>query len=134
MDVFGHITDKCTPSRPLGGVKLSRAWLVVRWVTTCEAQVLKAIIWFLNSSTSFHGLSGYFFLVIINNEIGSIACCVCSRFIDVVVVIACMEALVLLFPNCAQLKHIRCSGWRCLLCMELYECEYGPSNCILLSL
>ena len=43
MDVFGHITDKCTPSRPLGEVKLSRAWLVVRWVTTCEAQVLKAV-------------------------------------------------------------------------------------------
>ena len=41
-DVFGHINDKSTPSRPLGEVKLVRARLVVRWVTTCEARVLKA--------------------------------------------------------------------------------------------
>lgn len=40
--VFGHITDKRTPSRPLGEVKLRRARLVVRWVTTREARVLKA--------------------------------------------------------------------------------------------
>ena len=41
-DVFGHITDKRTPSRPLGEVKLRRAGPVVRWVTTREAPVLKA--------------------------------------------------------------------------------------------
>ena len=41
-NVFGHINDKSTPSRPLGEVKLVRARLVVRWVTTCEARVLKA--------------------------------------------------------------------------------------------
>ncbi len=41
--VFGHITDKRTPSRPLGEVKLGRARSVVRWVTTCEALVLKAL-------------------------------------------------------------------------------------------
>ena len=42
-NVFVHITDKRTPSRPLGEVKLRRAKLVVvRWVTTCEASVMKA--------------------------------------------------------------------------------------------
>ena len=41
-NVFGHITDKRTPSRPLGEVKLRRAGPVVRWVTTREAPVLKA--------------------------------------------------------------------------------------------
>ena len=45
-DVFGHITDKRTPSRPLGEVKLRRAGPVVRWVTTREAPVLKAPIFF----------------------------------------------------------------------------------------
>ena len=44
IDVFGHITDKRTPSRPLGEVKLRRAGPVVRWVTTREAPVLKALI------------------------------------------------------------------------------------------
>ena len=42
INVFVHITDKRTPSRPLGEVKLRRARLVVRWVTTCEARVLFA--------------------------------------------------------------------------------------------
>ena len=45
-NVFGHITDKRTPSRPLGEVKLRRAGPVVRWVTTREAPVLKAPIFF----------------------------------------------------------------------------------------
>ena len=47
IDVFGHITDKRTPSRPLGEVKLRRAGPVVRWVTTREAPVLKALIFCL---------------------------------------------------------------------------------------
>ena len=45
-NVFVHITDKRTPSRPLGEVKLRRAKLVVRWMTTCEASVMKAIFLF----------------------------------------------------------------------------------------
>ena len=45
-NVFVHITDKRTPSRPLGEVKLRRAKLVVRSVTTCEASVMKATFLF----------------------------------------------------------------------------------------
>ena len=45
-NVFVHITDKRTPSRPLGEVKLRRAKLVVRWMTTCEASVMKATFLF----------------------------------------------------------------------------------------
>ena len=41
-NVFVHIMDKRTPSRPLGEVKLRRPGPVVRWVTTREAPVLKA--------------------------------------------------------------------------------------------
>ena len=47
--VFGQINDESTPSRPLGEVKLVRARLVVRWVTTCEARVLKTFSFFLFS-------------------------------------------------------------------------------------
>ncbi len=40
--VFGQISDKSTPSRPLGEVKLARAGSVIWAVRTCEAPVLKA--------------------------------------------------------------------------------------------
>ena len=52
-DVFGHITDKRTPSRPLGEVKLRRAGPVVRWVTTREAPVLKAHFLFYSAEVIF---------------------------------------------------------------------------------
>ena len=42
-NVFVCITDKRTPSRPLEKVKLRLAKLVVRWMTTCKALVMKAI-------------------------------------------------------------------------------------------
>ena len=45
-NVFVLITDKRTPSRPLRKVKLRRAKLVVRWLTTCEASVMKATLLF----------------------------------------------------------------------------------------
>ena len=58
-DVFVHITDKRTPSRPLGEVKLRRARPVVRWVTTCEARVLKALFFIsLSYFTYCHWLFG----------------------------------------------------------------------------
>ena len=36
----------CTRSRPIAEVKLLRARLVIRWVTTCEARVLFVLIFF----------------------------------------------------------------------------------------
>ena len=61
-NVFVHITDKRTPSRPLGEVKLRRAKLVVRSVTTCEASVMKATFLF-----SYY--YSYYYYSIINNNI-----------------------------------------------------------------
>ena len=85
IDVFGHITDKRTPSRPLGEVKLSRAWLVVRWVTTCEAQVLKAIIFLVSIKVS-RGFLFFFpsfqrFVTIILLLYPSLAYCIVSHLI-----------------------------------------------------
>ena len=45
-NVFVHITDKRTPSRPFDEVKLRRTKLEVRSVTTCEASVMKATFLF----------------------------------------------------------------------------------------